>query len=141
MTTEIQTTENDLFTAIDLDARLEEAMLFINAAAIAGLIEERLLRHSHLVSGCPDSGMRRGRREDGASGFSQPALPSLGEGRYERICRQARSFLAHEMIEDVCRHEMDSLTSLELRCRKEEVSRKLDKAISTTTPAHTRQAA
>lgn len=52
------------------------------------------------------------------------------------LFRDARIFLAHEMVEDTYRHALDSLSALELRCRKEEVRRRMVKGMTAFADSH-----
>lgn len=83
--------------SVDLDAAIDQAVLFIRPDAVIGLLDEL------------------------AGENAIPTDPFL--------FRDARSYLAHEMVEEVSGLVMDSLTLLELRCRKEEVRRRLVRSL------------
>jgi hypothetical protein len=88
--------------SIDLDAAIDQAVLFIRPDAVIGLLDE-----------C-------------AGENTIPADPYL--------FRDARSYLAHEMVEEVNGLVLDSLSLLELRCRKEEVRRRLVRSLAKSSP-------
>ncbi len=88
--------------SFDLDAAIDQAVLFIRPDAVIGLLEEM------------------------AGGREVPADPYL--------FRDACHFLAHEMTEEVHGVGLDSLTLLELRCRKEEVRRRVVRTLGKSAP-------
>lgn len=94
---------------VDLDTAIDQAILFVRADAVIGLLDE--------LAGTKEI----------------PVDPYL--------FRDARTYLAHEMVEENHRHELDSLTHLELRCRKEEIRRKLVRHVATAEPIVRRNAA
>ena len=89
--------------SVDLDAAIDQAVLFIRPDAVIGLLDEF------------------------AGVNAIPADPYL--------FRDAQSFLAHEMVEETSGLVMDSLSLLELRCRKEEVRRRLVRTLGKSVPA------
>ncbi len=108
-------TTDTIESAINLDALLEQAMIYITREHIDMEIAWQLRNNIGFRSGC---------RPDGeAHGGHRPALTVLGTE--PTLSQEVKNYLAHEMVEDIYQHDLDSMTHLELRCRKEEVSRRM----------------
>lgn len=108
-------TTDTIESALNLDALLDQAMTYITREHIELEIVWQLQNNIGFRSGC---------RPDGdAPGSHRPALTVLGTET--SLSQEVKSYLAHEMVEDIYQHDLDSLTHLELRCRKEEVSRRM----------------
>lgn len=121
--------------AVDLNVLLADAAAWVSAMEVDAEIVER-----QLILGC-----ERGCLPDSAAhGSHSPALTVLGMD-HTRILTQIRAevkdYLAHAMIEELNRHHLDSMTYLELRCRKEEVSRRVNKLIKQIETGRERKAA
>ena len=120
---------------LDLDWLIDQASLFISANAIANEWEGRLQEFEHKVSGCPGSaGTDRSDRGFGLTGPSPTAMD-------ESIRQEIRLFLAHESVEELYDPFLDRMGRLELTCRKEEVSRRLNRLFTTVRPMIARKAA
>lgn len=120
---------------VDLDGLLADAAAWVSAIEVDAEIEER-----QLILGC-----ERGCLPDSAAhGSHSPALTVLGMDHartFARIKDEVKDYLAHAMIEELNRHHFDSMTYLELRCRKEEVSRRVNKLIRQMVVGRERKAA
>ncbi len=124
-------TPDTIESTLNLDALLEQAMIYITREHIDMEIAWQL--HNNI-------GFRSGCRPDGeAHGGHRPALTVLGTE--PTLSQEVKSYLAHEMVEDIYQHDLDSMTHLELRCRKEEVLRKVNTLIQQKIVVRERKAA
>lgn len=108
---------------LDLDWLIDQASLFIAANAIDCELESRIEEYTK-VSGCPAPMSSRGFSSP-VTGLYRPAPAALGDA----LRREIKNYLAHLSVEEIYDPYLDHMAKLELRCRKEEVSRKLDRWI------------
>jgi len=110
-------TDNLTAAAVDLDGLLAQAGLFITSDAIDMEVAHRLHRRVPV----------------GAWTYLASELPAFRA--------EVRSYLAHESVEELYDTHLDPMARLELTCRKEEVSRRLDGMASQLWTAGSRRAA
>lgn len=108
---------------LDLDWLIDQASLFITANAIDCELESRIEEYTK-VSGCPAPMRSRG-LSSLVTGPYRSAPAALGDTLRHDIKR----YLAHVSVEEIYDPYLDHMAKLELRCRKEEAWRKLERGI------------